>query len=174
MAKKLQEKKRRKRSKKSAGTKKPAPKKKKQKGPGRRSKEGSLPQNILPVGERVIGDKNIYIAQGVYRQIHKFTEGKTENESGGILVGRFVEEFGKKTFSSKALWRQKYCEATPQTLTFTHETWEACDKEIEKKSTKANPLSGGFIRTRISAFSSPITIPLSRKISSRKKTKSPM
>lgn len=95
--------------------------------------EGSLPQNILSVGERVLGDKNIYIAQSVYRQIHKFTEGKTENESGGILVGRFVEEFGKKNILIEGFVEAKYCEATPQTLTFTHETWEACDKEIEKK-----------------------------------------
>lgn len=135
MAKKLQEKKTpEKKQKKAQEQKKPAPKKaKKQKGPEPQEQEGSLPQNILPVGERVIGDKNIYIAQGVYRQIHKFTEGKTENESGGILVGRFVEEFGKKNILIEGFVEAKYCEATPQTLTFTHETWEACDKEIEKK-----------------------------------------
>ena len=95
--------------------------------------EGTLPQNILPVGERVLGDKNIYIAQSVYRKIHKFTEGKTENESGGILVGRFLEEFGKKNIMVEGFVEAKYCEATPQTLTFTHETWEAVDQEIEKK-----------------------------------------
>ena len=95
--------------------------------------EETLPQNILPVGERVLGDKKIYIAQKVYRQIHKFTEGKTENESGGILVGRFLEEFGKTNIMIEGFVEARHCEATPQTLTFTHETWEAVDQEIEKK-----------------------------------------
>ena len=38
-----------------------------------------LPQNIIPVGERVFEDKNIYIHQKVYEQIHKFSANKTEN-----------------------------------------------------------------------------------------------
>ena len=33
-----------------------------------------LPQNIMPVGERVMEDKNIYILQKAYAQIHKFAE----------------------------------------------------------------------------------------------------
>ena len=116
---------------KAAGKK--AAKKQKQKALSAQEAEGALPQNILPVGERVQGDKNIYIAQKVYRQIHKFTEGKTENESGGILVGEFVEEFGKQNILIEGFIEAKHCEATPQTLTFTHETWEAVDKEMEKK-----------------------------------------
>ena len=55
-----------------------------------------LPQNIVCVGERVFDDKNIYIQQKVYAQIHKFAANKTENEHGGILVGRVVNELGKE------------------------------------------------------------------------------
>lgn len=112
---------------------KKAAKKQKNKAQAAPEVEGALPQNILPVGERVQGDKNIYIAQKVYRKIHQFTEGKTENESGGILVGEFVEEFGKQNILIEGFIEAKHCEATPQTLTFTHETWEAVDKEMEKK-----------------------------------------
>lgn len=112
---------------------KKAAKKQKEKVQAVQQAEGALPQNILPVGERVQGNKNIYIAQKVYRQIHKFTEGKTENESGGILVGEFVEEFGKQNILIEGFIEAKHCEATPQTLTFTHQTWEAVDKEMEKK-----------------------------------------
>lgn len=112
---------------------KKAAKKQKEKVQAAQEAEGALPQNILPVGERVQGNKNIYIAQKVYRQIHKFTEGKTENESGGILVGEFVEEFGKQNILIEGFIEAKHCEATPQTLTFTHQTWEAVDKEMEKK-----------------------------------------
>ena len=112
---------------------KKAAKKQREKVQAAQQAEGALPQNILPVGERVQGNKNIYIAQKVYRQIHKFTEGKTENESGGILVGEFVEEFGKQNILIEGFIEAKHCEATPQTLTFTHQTWEAVDKEMEKK-----------------------------------------
>ena len=53
-----------------------------------------LPQNILPVGGRVEENKNIYISQAVYKEIHKFTQNKTTNESGGMLEGSIIEEFG--------------------------------------------------------------------------------
>ena len=57
--------------------------------------ENALPQNILPIGERVEEDKNIYISQPVYKEIHKFTQNKTTNESGGIgsiFTGNWVVE----------------------------------------------------------------------------------
>lgn len=95
--------------------------------------ENSLPQNILPIGERVEEDKNIYILQSVYKEIHKFTQNKTTNESGGMLVGSIIEEFGKTNIIISGFVEAKYCEATPTTLKFTHETWEYCHKEIDKK-----------------------------------------
>lgn len=95
--------------------------------------EKILPQNILSVGERVEENKNIYILQSTYKEIHKFTQNKTTNESGGMLVGTILEEFGKTNIIISGFVEAKYCEATPTTLKFTHETWEYVHKEIEKK-----------------------------------------
>lgn len=95
--------------------------------------EKVLPQNIFPIGERVEENKNIYILQSVYKEIHRFTQNKTANESGGILVGTTIEEFGKTNIIINGFIEAKYCEATPTTLKFTHETWEYVYKEIEKK-----------------------------------------
>ena len=95
--------------------------------------ENMLPQNILPIGDRVEENKNIYILQSVYKEIHKFTQNKTTNESGGMLVGTILEEFGKTNIIISGFVEAKYCEATPTTLKFTHETWEYVHKEIEKR-----------------------------------------
>lgn len=95
--------------------------------------ENMLPQNILPIGDRVEENKNIYILQSVYKEIHKFTQNKTTNESGGMLIGTILEEFGKTNIIISGFIEAKYCEATPTTLKFTHETWEYVHKEIEKK-----------------------------------------
>ncbi len=92
-----------------------------------------LPQNIVPIGERVYEDKNIYIHQKVYDQIHKFSQSKTENEHGGILVGRVLNEMGKENTIIEGFIEAKYNSATPTTLTFTHETWEHFHSEIGRK-----------------------------------------
>lgn len=92
-----------------------------------------LPQNIIPVGERVFEDKNIYIHQKVYEQIHKFALNKTENEHGGILIGRVLNEMGKENTIIEGFIEAKYNTATPTTLTFTHETWEYFHSEIDRK-----------------------------------------
>lgn len=96
----------------------------------------SLPQNIVGIGERVEEDKNIYIAQNVYKEIHRFTKDKTENESGGVLVGNIVEEFGKQNIIIRGFIEAKYCEGTPTTLKFTHESWDYIHKEIDKRFPK--------------------------------------
>lgn len=95
--------------------------------------ENMLPQNIMLIGERVEEDKNIYISQSVYKEIHKFTKNKTTNESGGMLIGSVIEEFGKTNVIIKGFVEAKFCEATPTTLKFTHETWDYVHKEIDKK-----------------------------------------
>jgi len=92
-----------------------------------------LPQNIMPVGERVFEDKNIYIHQKVYSQIHKFSANKTENEHGGILVGRVVNEMGKENTIIEGFIEAKHNVATSNTLTFTHKTWEYFHAEIARK-----------------------------------------
>lgn len=108
-------------------------KKQTKKAPVNELPENMLPQNILPMGERVEENKNIYISQAVYKEIHKFTKNKTTNESGGMLVGTVIEEFGKTNIVISGFVEAKFCEATPTTLKFTHETWEFVHKEIEKK-----------------------------------------
>ncbi len=95
--------------------------------------ENVLPQNILSIGERVEENKNIYISQPVYNEIHKFTQNKTTNESGGMLIGSVIEEFGKTNIIIKGFIEAKYCEATPTTLKFTHETWDFVHKEMDRK-----------------------------------------
>lgn len=95
--------------------------------------ENMLPQNIVAVGDHVEEDKNIYISQPTYKEIHKFTKNKTTNESGGMLVGTIIEEFGKTNIVISGFVEAKFCEATPTMLKFTHETWEYVHKEIEKK-----------------------------------------
>lgn len=107
--------------------------------------EGVLPQNILPMGERVEENKNIYISQSVYKQIQKFTKNKTTNESGGMLVGTVVQEFGKTNIVISGFVEAKFCEATPTTLKFTHETWDYVHKEIDKKY--SNQKIVGWIHT---------------------------
>ena len=92
-----------------------------------------LPQNIVPVGERVFDDKNIYIHQKVYAEIHKFAANKTENEHGGILVGRILNEMGKENTIIEGFIEAKYNAATPTTLTFTHETWDYFHSEMDRK-----------------------------------------
>ena len=93
----------------------------------------SLPQNILKIGGHVEADKNIYISQSAYKAIHSFTKDKLENESGGILMGYTMEGAGKTNIIIDGFIEAKHSEATPTTLTFTHETWEYVHSEAEKK-----------------------------------------
>ena len=94
---------------------------------------GTLPQNIVAVGERVTENKNIYIYQHVYKKIRRFAANKTENESGGMLIGEVLEEFGKTHIIISGFIEAKFCEATPTTLKFTHETWDYCHKEMAER-----------------------------------------
>lgn len=95
--------------------------------------ENALPQNILLMGDRVEEDKNIYIFQPIYKEVRKFTKNKTSNESGGVLIGNVIEEFGKTNIIITGFVEAKYYKATPTTMKFTHETWEYIHKEINKK-----------------------------------------
>ena len=95
--------------------------------------ENMLPQNILAVGEHVEENKNIYISQQVYKEIHRFTKNKTSDESGGMLVGSIIEEFGKTNIIISGFIEAKYSECTPTTMKFTHETWDYVHQEINKK-----------------------------------------
>ncbi len=96
------------------------------------SKEESLPQNILLIGEHTETNKEIYIFQKTYKEIRQFTKNKTEIESGGILVGDAIEEFGKTNIMIRGFIEAKYSEGTPTTLKFTHETWKYVHAMIDK------------------------------------------
>lgn len=93
----------------------------------------SLPQNIVLFGEQNPEDKKVYISQSTYKEIHRFTKDKTKNESGGVLLGNVIEEFGKTHIVIRAFIEAKYCEGTPTTLKFTHESWEYIHKKAARK-----------------------------------------
>ena len=97
------------------------------------STDERLPQNIYSIGEHVEVNKNIYIYQSVYKAIHHYTVDKVINESGGVLVGNVIEQFGKMNIIIHGFIEAKFCEATPTTLKITHETWEYFHKVIAKK-----------------------------------------
>ncbi len=96
------------------------------------SQEASLPQNILLMGEHGEANKEIYISQTTYKEIRQFTKNKTQIESGGILVGDAIEEFGKTNIMIRGFIEAKYSEGTPTTLKFTHETWKYVHTKIDK------------------------------------------
>lgn len=96
--------------------------------------EATLPQNILLMGESSSDtEKRIYISQYAYNAIHRFTKNKTENESGGMLVGTAIQEFGKTNIIIQGFVEAKYTEATPTTLKFTHDTWDYVHREIDRR-----------------------------------------
>lgn len=92
-----------------------------------------LPQNVIKVGEQVLNDKNIYIMQSVYKEIHEFTKDKVTVESGGMLMGYIVQANGKTNIIIDGFIEGKYSEGTPTTLKFTHETWDYVHKEAESR-----------------------------------------
>ncbi len=94
--------------------------------------EPVLPQNILQMGEHAEEEKRIYILQKTYKEIRKFTKNKTQVESGGMLVGETIEEFGKTNIMVRGFIEAKYSEGTPTTLKFTHETWEYVHAQMDK------------------------------------------
>jgi len=92
-----------------------------------------LPQNIMSMGEKVEEDKNIYISQEAYKEIHAFTKNKLTNESGGMLIGNIIEAFGKTNIVIHGFIEAKYSEGTPTTLKFTHQTWDFVHEQMDKK-----------------------------------------
>lgn len=50
-----------------------------------------------------------------------------------ILLGNVIEEFGKTNIIIRAFIEAKYCEGTPTTLKFTHESWDYIHKEEAKR-----------------------------------------
>ncbi len=105
---------------------------KKKKSPSSAPAGAVLPQNIVSIGDQQPEDKHIYISQTAYKAIHAFTKNKTKNEAGGMLVGKVIQAFGKSNILINGFVEAKDTQSTPTTLTFTHETWNACHKTIDK------------------------------------------
>lgn len=91
-----------------------------------------LPQNVIKMGEQVLHDKNIYILQSVYKEIHEFTKDKLTVESGGMLMGYTIQANGKTNIIIDGFIEGKHSEGTPTTLKFTHETWDYVHKEADE------------------------------------------
>ena len=91
-----------------------------------------LPQNVVKMGEQVLQDKNIYILQSVYKEIHEFTKDKLTVESGGMLMGYTVQANGKTNIIIDGFIEGKYSEGTATTLKFTHRTWDYVNKTAEE------------------------------------------
>lgn len=92
-----------------------------------------LPQNVLLVGDKDNKNTVVYIHQKVYKDIHRFTKDKLVNESGGFLIGDYCEEFGKLYVIIEAFIEAKHTEQTPNSITFTHDTWTDLHKHMDKK-----------------------------------------
>lgn len=105
----------------------------------------ALPQNILAVGEKGEEDKNIYISQSAYNEIHAFAKNKLTNESGGMLIGNVIEAFGKINIVIHGFIEAKFSEGTPTTLKFTHQTWDYVHEQTNKKYENGKIL--GWIHT---------------------------
>ena len=91
-----------------------------------------LPQNVIKMGEQVLHEKNIYIMQSVYKEIHEFTKDKLTVESGGMLMGYTIQANGKTNIIIDGFIEGKHSEGTPTTLKFTHETWDYVHKEADE------------------------------------------
>lgn len=91
-----------------------------------------LPTNFITVGEVEVDDVKIYIKQGVYNEIEKFSKKDTSRERGGILIGDYAEINSKKHVIISAFIEAKYTDASASTLTFTHESWNYIHGEQNK------------------------------------------
>lgn len=91
-----------------------------------------LPVNFIVVGEIDVNDIKIYIKQGVYKEIEKFSKEDTSHERGAILIGDYAEINSKKHVIISDFIEAKYTDASASTLTFTHETWNYIHKKHEE------------------------------------------
>lgn len=92
-----------------------------------------LPLNFLTFGEIENDDVKVYISQDVYKALEKLSSSDTSKELGSIILGDFVEEYGKTHVIISQYIEAKYTDASASTLTFTHETWDYVHSEHEKK-----------------------------------------
>lgn len=95
--------------------------------------EAQLPVNFLSFGQITAEDVKVYIKQDVYKALETYAASDTQKEVGSILVGDYIQEYGKLHIIISDYIEAKYTDASASTLTFTHETWDYVHQQHEKK-----------------------------------------
>ncbi|MBQ9986546.1 MAG: hypothetical protein IJP38_09635 [Oscillospiraceae bacterium] len=90
-----------------------------------------LPKNFVAVGDAGGDSAQIYIKQDVYKRIEKFAKEQMSKEVGSVLVGEYAVVGGRNTVIISDFIEAKYTDATAATLTFTHDTWDYINRELE-------------------------------------------
>ncbi len=93
------------------------------------------PADVILEGIQPSGNEmKIYIRRSTLTSIDEYMASDLNNELGGVLVGNICESpIGEKFLLIKNFIHAKYTTASVSRLTFTHDTWEGIDKELEKK-----------------------------------------
>lgn len=91
-----------------------------------------LPLNFISIGQIENDDIKIYIKQDIYKHIEKYSASDKAKELGGILIGDYIEELGKRYVVITHYIEAKYTDASVSTLTFTHESWQNIHEEHSK------------------------------------------
>jgi proteasome lid subunit RPN8/RPN11/LysM repeat protein len=74
----------------------------------------------------------IYIRQSTLRKIEEYLSGDKSNELGGVLVGEVCEtSSGEKFIKIENMIFAMHASSSLSRLTFTHETWDYINKELE-------------------------------------------
>lgn len=92
-----------------------------------------LPMNFITVGTVENDDVKVYIKQGTYSALEKYSSEDTSHEVGTILIGDYSNALGKMNVIISDYIEAKYTDASASTLTFTHETWDYIHKEKDAR-----------------------------------------
>jgi proteasome lid subunit RPN8/RPN11 len=91
-----------------------------------------IPVNFAQAGEVREDDVRIYITTRIVDQIDSFAAQDLTRERGGVLVGKYSEQMGKRYLIVEGILEAKHTDSTSTTLTFTHETWDTLHAEKER------------------------------------------
>lgn len=86
--------------------------------------------NTEKIGVIQNDDVRIIINEKVYKQLHAFAQEDTRNERGSFLIGKSITEDNTICTYITGFIEAKHTEASPVSLTFTHETWNSVHQEL--------------------------------------------
>ena len=86
--------------------------------------------NTALVGVIQNDDVRIFINEKVYKQLHTFAQEDVSNERGSFLIGKSIIEDATICTYITGFIEAKHTEASPVSLTFTHETWNSVHQEL--------------------------------------------